>query len=241
MLNCKPLLLLSVCAIAASAQSPTPAGNSGSPDPVSPASKPAAQDDTPLEKQRVLGVLPNYRTAQETGVYTPITTRQKFTIALKDSVDYPVYLTSAGLAGLAQAENSHPLFGQGMKGYAKRYGSALADQIGGNMMTEAIMPTLFHQDPRYFRLGAERGGFWHRFTYAATRILVTKNDKGNWTFNSSEIVGNAAVAALGNAYYRGERTLGDNANRLGMQLTTDAVSQVLKEFWPDVRKKLFRK
>jgi len=227
--NCAPLLTLLLVSARAFAQQPD-------------AAKPAEPSTEELEKQRVLGVLPNYRTAQETGDYTPISARRKFYIGLKDSSDYPVFLFSAALAGLGQISDSHPRFGQGMQGFGRRYGATLADQVTGNLMTESLMPVLFHQDPRYFRLGAERGGgVMHRFAYAVSRVLITKTDHGNRTFNFSEIVGNSAVAAVGNAYYPGERTLGDNAQRFGAQVITDALSQVLKEFWPDIRAKLKRK
>jgi hypothetical protein len=123
-------------------------------------SKPGELSSEELEKQRVLGVLPNYRTAQETGDYTPISARKKFYIGFKDSSDYPVFLFSAALAGLGQATDSHPRFGQGMQGFGRRYGATLADQVTGNLMTESLMPVLFHQDPRYFRKGT--GNTWAR-------------------------------------------------------------------------------
>ena len=217
-----------------------------SPGPAAPAPAAAKKDsdksEEPIEKQRVLGVLPNYRTANESDTYVPISVSRKFYIGFKDSTDYPVFVLSAALAGLGQLDNSHPTFGQGMQGFGRRYGTTLADQMLGNLMTESIMPSLFHQDPRYFRLGPERGGgVWKRAVYAATRILVTKTDRGNLAFNYSEVLGNATVAAIGNAYYPHERRLGDNVERMGQQLATDALSQVLKEFWPDIKKKWFKK
>ncbi|HWE49482.1 MAG TPA: hypothetical protein VG273_06820, partial [Bryobacteraceae bacterium] len=106
-----------------------------------------------IEDKRIFGVLPNYRTADGSVAYSPITAKQKFTIATKDSLSPPSYLLGGLFAGLSQLNNSNPSFGQGLEGYAKRYGTNTADQVIGNFMTEAIMPTILHEDPRYFRKG----------------------------------------------------------------------------------------
>lgn len=213
--------------------------SSGEPlDPIQPAvaqASPAPATGAP--DKRVFGVLPNYRTAEDTGFYTPITSKQKMTIATKDTVDYPLFLLGAGLAGIAQLTNEHPAFGQGMAGFFHRDATAYADQAIGNYMTEGILPMLFREDPRYFRRTSARGGVWSRTYYAASRILITKTDSGRNTFNFSEVVGNSIAAAVGNAYYPGETHLTDNVSRLGVSLGTDTVSQILKEFWPDIKRK----
>lgn len=185
------------------------------------------------EDKRVFGVLPNYRTAEQAAIYVPITPKQKLTIATKDTIDYPLFLLGAGLAGIAQLADEHPLFGQGVAGFAHRYGTAYADQAIGNYMTEGLLPILFHEDPRYFRKG--HGPKGSRTWYAATRIFVTKTDSGGTSFNFAEVVGNSVASAVGNAYYPGETHLWDNVSRLGQDLATDAISQILKEFWPDVK------
>ena len=189
--------------------------------------------------KRIFGVLPNYRTANETGVYTPITTRQKFNIGFKDSFDYPLLLLAAATAGYGQLINSNPSFGQGLAGYGRRIGTSYADQVIGNMLTESIYPTLLHEDPRYFRRGS--GSVWSRTWYAATRVFVTRTDSGGTRFNFSEVLGNATGVAIANAYYPDGRTAGANVGRLGQQIGIDSVSQVLKEFWPDVKRRFFQK
>lgn len=204
-------------------------------DPVRPAPAPV-QDPG---RQRVLGVLPNFRTVEDTGSYEPISTREKFTIATKDTVDYPLMIVGLGFAGLAQLTDQHQYFGEGVKGFAHRYGTAYADQFVSNYLTEGLMPILLHEDPRYFRRGSAGGGVWSRTAYAASRILITKTDRGRATFNFSEVLGNAAFAGIASAYYPGERRLSNNAARFSTQLGTDAISQVLKEFWPDVKRKYF--
>jgi hypothetical protein len=192
--------------------------------------------------KRIFGVLPNYRTADGSAPFEPITVKRKFIIASKDSFDYPVYLTSAAFAGLYQLENQNPSFGQGVKGYAKRLVSSYADQAVGNLMTEAIFPSLLREDPRYFRIGSSGGSTWHRMGYAVTRVFVVRTDKGKWDFNYSEWLGNGATVAISNLYYPADtRDVADNVQKLGIQVGTDAFSQILKEFWPDIKRKLIKK
>jgi uncharacterized membrane protein YedE/YeeE len=189
--------------------------------------------------KRVLGVLPNYRTANESAVYTPIPAKQKFVIASKDSFDYPLLMLGAVIAGLGQWSNDNPSFGQGVAGFARRFGTSYADQAIGNMMTEAIYPAFLHQDPRYFRRG--HGSNLSRTFYAASRVFVTRTDAGSWRFNYSEVLGNATAVAISNSYYPDNRTVSANVEKLGQQIGIDAISQVLKEFWPDVKRKLFER
>lgn len=188
---------------------------------------------------RILGVLPNYRTANPMDVYEPLTTRQKFTIAAKDSFDWPNYLVSGVFAGFYQLQNENPGFGQGVKGYLHRYWTSYIDQSMGNLMTEAVMPTLLREDPRYFR--KVTGSVKARFFYAATRVLVTHTDSDGTRFNFSEVIGNGVMAAAGNAYYPENRGFSDTVERMSMQIGTDALSNVPKEFWPDIKRHFFRK
>jgi hypothetical protein len=160
-------------------------------------------------------------------------------IAFKDSFDWPVYPLAGAFALLYQLEDQNPSFGQGMAGYGKRFASAYGDQMIGNMMTEGIIPSLTHEDPRYFRLG--QGTKIHRIGYALSRILVTRTDSNHRTLNLAELGGNAIAVATSNAWYPDTRTAADNGQKLAVQLATDAFSNVLKEFWPDVRKRLQKK
>jgi hypothetical protein len=195
----------------------------------------AAQDNTqPAKDKRAFGILPNNRTTEASAPFHPISFREKMTIACKDSFDYPVLLTAAGFAGLYQLQNDNPSFGQGMAGYGKRLGAAYGDQLIGNMLAEGLIPGALHEDPRYFRLG--EGSKGHRLAYAVSRILITRTDSGRESFNFAEVGGNAAAAAISNAYYPDTRSASDNAEKFAMQLGTDALSNVLKEFWPDVKR-----
>jgi hypothetical protein len=194
----------------------------------------AALTPTPVDK-RIFGVLPNYRTAEGADPFQPISTAQKFAIARKDTLDYPSYGLALAFAGLSQLQNDNPSFGQGLRGYARRYASAVTDQDLGNYMTEAIMPSLLREDPRYFRRGY--GSFLRRVAYAASRVTVTKTDAGNTRFNTSEFLGNGIVASLGNLYYPDDTGLRYTAQRMFTQIGTDAIDNILKEFWPDVKRK----
>src|ERR1700692_2047469 len=140
-----------------------------------------ADQEAPPDK-RVLGVLPNYRTVNETGVYNAISPRQKLAIASKDSFDYPLVLLGAAFGGISQLDNSDPSYHQGVEGFAKRLAANYADQAIGNMMTEGFFPILLHEDPRYRRIGPSRGTKKYRAWYAFSRVFVTRTDSGGTRF-----------------------------------------------------------
>jgi len=184
-------------------------------------------------------VLPNYRTVEGSIPFAPLTAKQKLWIATKDTIDGPSYILAGAFAGLYQLENQNPTFGQGMKGYAHRYVTAIADQDIGNYMTEGFMPVLLREDPRYFRRGT--GSFWSRTFHAATGVVVSKTDHGAPTFNFSEFLGNGITASIGNAYYPSEVGFTPTMARMFTQIGTDSFSNVLKEFWPDFKRKVLKK
>jgi len=124
-----------------------------------------------------------------------------------------------------------------VKGFSKRLATNVADQAIGNIMAEGVSPALLHEDPRYYRRGA--GSVWSRAGYAITRIFVTHTDSGKLRFNYSEWSGNAAATAISNVYYSDGRNVGANVGKLMEQCSLDALGQVLKEFWPDIKRKFF--
>ncbi|WP_321477061.1 hypothetical protein [uncultured Paludibaculum sp.] len=197
---------------------------------------PAAEID-----KRAFGVLPNYRVADGNAPFEPITTKQKFVIGAKDSFDKPVFLLAGFYAGLAHLQNSNPSFGQGAKGFGNRYVRSLGDTIIGNFMTEAAFPSLFKEDPRYFMQGQNGKTGKQRFFYAVTRVVVTKTDAGGSRFNFSELLGNGASVAISNLYYPESRDYSSNFSKLALQIGTDAISNVLKEFWPDIKQRMHSK
>jgi len=214
-----------------------PARSAEATDP--PVVAPAVQEVPPPGGKRIFGVLPNYRTADRSQEDTTITARRKMYIASKDSFDYPMVGLSAVLAGLNQVADQQPSFGQGVRGYSHRLWTNYADQAIGNLFTEGMFPAMLHEDPRYFRRGT--GNTWYRAWYAASRVFVTHTDGGGSRFNYSEWLGNASAVAISNAYYPDNRNFSDNSIKLLQQVGTDAASQVLKEFWPDIKRKLFHK
>jgi hypothetical protein len=230
---------------AAPAQAPTPsqAQPAAPQSPAKPANDPAADPiqsaTTPKHKEndRIFFALPNYLTVENSASLPPLTTGEKFKTVAEGCFD-PVEVVFMGIeAGIGQADNTNPTYGQGFVGYSKRFGTAYADAIVGNFGTGAIFPALLRQDPRYYQLG--KGNFLHRFVYAAGRVLVTRSDtSGKTQFNFSELLGNSMAAGVANAYHPGPHTLASNSGVLGTQVLLDALGYELKEFWPDIHRLL---
>jgi len=204
--------------------------SAGSPNGIDPAGSQEKMD------KRAFGFVPNYKTADASLPYHAITPKQKMTIAAQDSFDWTLSLVAGGYAGLGQLSNQNRSFGQGLAGYGNRFVRGYADQVIGNVLVEGAMPILLREDPRYFRRG--QGTFWSRVGYATSRIIVTRTDRGGTEFNYSEVFGNSIAVGISNAYYPGSRNLGCNFQKFTLQLATDAISNVLKEFWPDVKHKM---
>jgi hypothetical protein len=198
-------------------------------------------DDEKKEKpDRIFGVLPNYTTVNGTAQLRPLTWKEKFKITAQGAFDPYEFGIVAILAAKSQAEDNDAAWGQGMKGYGKRYAAGFADQAIGNFMTGAIYPSLLHQDPRYFRMG--QGGIWHRTAYAVTRVIITRGDSGAKQFDFSEFLGDASAAGIADVYHtRQDRTFSNTAGTFSTQIAVDALGNVLKEFWPDVHEKLRKK
>ncbi len=148
--------------------------------------QPANGNLPPPEDKRIFGIIPNYRTSPSLSDYKPLTPRQKFMIATQDSFDRGTVVLAAAFAGESQLTNANRSFGQGTAGYARYFGTAYADLVIGNYMTEAIYPSILHQDPRYFRRGTSSG--WSRFGYAVGQIFWTHADTSRGQFNYSEIL-----------------------------------------------------
>jgi hypothetical protein len=150
------------------------------------------------EMQRVLGVIPNfYVTYQQDAL--PLRPRQKFELAWKTSVDPVTFAASGAIAGVEQAQNAYSGYGQGAKGYAKRYGASYGDSFVGIMVGGAILPSLLKQDPRYFYKGT--GSVRSRILYALANAVICKGDNGHWQADYSGILGGLASGGLSNLYY----------------------------------------
>jgi hypothetical protein len=208
---------------------------------VDPALEAAAAQNKGTYSETHIIVVPNYSTVNDpTKAFVPLTTSQKFVIAAHDSFDPFNWVLTAVYAGVYQKENQYSGFGQGGQGFAKRYGAVFADGAISTYISEAIMPAMLHEDPRFFRLG--EGTKWHRIRYAFTRILVTKTDSGGQRFNNSEIWGNMIAAGISNLYYpAANRTVGVTFEKFGVGVISDASFNVLKEFWPDMKHKVLHR
>lgn len=171
--------------------------------------------------------------------YRPLTARCKFDLFLKQTYS-PYTFAAAGFQAVwADATRRWPHYGAGAQGLAKRFGATLADTESRRFIQTFALSTLLHQDPRY--VPSNKRSFIARGWYALTRVAVTKNDNGYGRFNSSEFLGALFTSSLQNAYYpRPDRTLGDTLNRFAGALSSDAISDLLREFTPDM-KRLFRK
>jgi len=253
-------ILSSAAFCAAQSASPTPAASAAAPGAISQQDKPANQppaETNPQDKDkaqadkaqqekakakddRMFYVMPNYLTVGSESQVKPLTWKEKFAIAAKGSFD-PYEFTVVGIvAGIRQAEDSSPAFGQGMQGYGKRYGSAFADQVDGNVMVGGVFPSIMKVDPRYFQLG--KGSVPRRMGYAFSRIFVARTDSGKHIFNVPEFAGNATAIAISNFYYpAADRGFSTSISDWGTQMGLDAFGNELKEFWPDIHHYLQKK
>ena len=157
-------------------------------------------DSAGQQTKRMLWVVPNFGAVSADTQLPPLSTHEKFVLAAKDSVtDYSSYTWAGILAGQAMLLKSDPELGTGIKGYGRYYWRTFVDGVSGTFFTEAIVPSIMHEDPRYYTM--EHGGFVRRLGYSISRAFVTKTDSGGTRFNTSEVVGNALTAGLSNAYY----------------------------------------
>ncbi|MGC2283172.1 MAG: hypothetical protein WA603_24380 [Candidatus Acidiferrales bacterium] len=201
---------------------------------------PAPKEPEKNKHDRMFYVMPNYLTVDNQAQVKPISWKEKFAITAKGAFDPYEFVIVGIVAGIRQADNAYDEFGQGMEGYAKRYGTAFADQVDGNIMVGAVFPSILKTDPRYFRMG--RGGYRHRFGYAISRIFVTRKDSGGSVFNVSEFAGNATAIGISNLYYpAADRSVSSNITNWGLQMGIDAFGNELKEFWPDIHRYLRKK
>jgi Carboxypeptidase regulatory-like domain len=181
------------------------------------------------EKQRVLGFLPNYYSSYIWDA-APMTPKLKFKLSLRSTTDPVTFLVAAGLAGVEQRHNTFPGYGQGSEGYAKRFGTAYADTMVSKMVSRAILPTVLHQDPRYFYRGS--GSIRSRIFYALAAAVICRGDNGRLQPNYSQVLGNFAASGISNLYRApGDRTA-SLTFRNGLIMTgSGAVENLLREFF----------
>lgn len=200
------------------------------------------QQDADNQEQKppghVLWIIPNFRTTPVLKKYEPITPKEKFRIATRDTFDRGTIALAAAFAGESQLARSEPSFGNGVGAYAHYWATAYGDFAIGNYMTEGIFPTFLHQDPRYFRRGS--GSARSRLGSAVGQIFWTRTDSGGHQFNYSEIGGNSTAVAISMAYYPGSRRPSDAVEELGAQVAVDMAANIVKEFWPSRERRASR-
>ena len=237
------LLLLVVLLLlhpAARAQSPAPA-------PTEPVRTPASQsaellpDGDDYTPKRMFGMIPDFQSTSGIGaVEKPLTIGEKFKIAAGDAFDISAHVGNLFQAGLQQATDSQPNYGQGWAAFGKRFGAAEADQSTGSFFIYGIMPTVFHEDPRYFRRG--HGGAGSRAWYAFTRTFVTRNDDGRAEFNKSQIFGQLISNGISTSYYPSQdRTANAVALNWAVDMGYSGAFNILSEFYPDLLNAVFHR
>jgi hypothetical protein len=191
------------------------------------------------QTKRMFGIIPNFAAVSARTEVPVLSTRDKYVLASKDSGDYSSFIWSGLQAAQSMALKSYPELHQGAAGYGRYYWRAFADQASGSFFTEAIVPALTHEDPRYYTLGY--GGFFRRAGYALSRVVITRTDSGRNGFNISEIAGNGMEAGLANLYYPPqERSLHNTVVNWATQLEAAGLNNLVREFWPDIRRKVLR-
>ena len=162
--------------------------------------------------------------------------KDKFILFVSDSFDPVTFMTAGFNAGLDQAHDVDPTFGQGMAGYGKRFGTAFADQASSRFFEDFAYPSIFYEDPRYYRLA--EGSTRRRLLHAAEHAVVAHRDNGSQMFNFSEWLGTASGVALSNLYHPGnQRGFTPAARQVGYNIAVDVGFDILREFWPEIARK----
>ncbi len=202
-----------------------------------PAAAPApVSKQIPLSKQqpkRILGLMPNYRAVSAGAIPPPPTPRQAFNIATLNSFDYSSFVFVGVTSLLAEGTGAHPTLGKGPEGFGNYYWRGFVDKTDGNYMVIFALPTVFHQDERFYAKGD--GNILVRGIYASSRVLITPNYQGHNSFNASEIVGRGISQGISLSYYpKSDRTIGALSTKYAYAIGRDALTNAFREFWPDI-------
>lgn len=201
---------------------------------------PAQADETSAKKhkprpqpKRILGVMPNYRAVSAGVRPPPPSPREAFKIATQNSFDYSSGVFVGITSLMAEGSNAHPALGKGVPGFWGYYWRGFADKADGNYWVIWALPSVTHEDERYYARG--EGSFLGRAVYASTRVLITPNYQGRNVFNASEIFGRGISQAISLTYYpSSDQNLGPFAEKYGYAVGRDALTNTFREFWPDI-------
>jgi hypothetical protein len=213
--------------------------NSSQQKPTGPPSNPTGeQDDNP---KRILGFIPNFQTKNDDPAnQLPLTVKQKYILELHQTVDFSAHIGNLFQAALQQASNAQPHYGQGWGPYGERFGAAEADQVTSSFFLYGFLPSILHDDPRYFRRA--KGPILSRIYYAATRTVISRKDSGDPTFNIPLVAGFLFQQSISTAYYPPEdRTVGRVFQNWGTSLAYNSAYNELKEFYPDLIRLAFHR
>lgn len=195
-----------------------------------------------VSDDRILGVIPNYMTVSDPDAkYVPLTVKEKWSMALKSSIDPYTGFSALLGAATSQKGNNTPKYGNGGQAFVARFGAAMADFGSQNFFSGAVLATVLHQDPRYFRRGP-KSRLLVRVGYALGQQFVAKRDSGKWDFNYCNVLGMGMGIGFSNIYYPHSSENGEVMwSRVGTSIMGGAVSNLMSEFWPDLRTKVMPK
>jgi hypothetical protein len=194
--------------------------------------KPEAPRPAPQPK-RILGLMPNYRAVSAGVTPPPPTPKEAFMIATRNSFDYSAFVFTGLTSLIAEGEDSHPELGKGVPGFWAYSWRGFLDKTDGNYWVVFALPTVFHEDERYYALG--KGSILKRAVYAATRVAITPDYNGHNTINASELLGRGIAQGISTTYYPSQdRTASKLASKYAYAVLRDAATNTFREFWPDI-------
>jgi hypothetical protein len=242
--SCGALVLAFSFAATCGAQSPVPGDSEESHSAPAVEVMPVIpiQPIVPDKGGRIMGVIPDFQTVRNSnGVVAPLTAKQKWNLAFRESMDPFNIATAAMAAGFSQRENETPKYGEGGAAYGKRFGAAVADVSLQNLFSAGLLATVLHQDPRYYRKGPGTGVI-RRAVYSVSRIVIARQDTGQAAFNASGVGGTLLGIAASNMYYPSASRCGTvMLGRLTTSFTGGVMGNLMSEFWPDIQKKFFHR
>lgn len=195
-----------------------------------------ANKEVPSTKQqpkRILGIMPNYRAVSAGAIPPPPTPKQAFKIATQNSFDYSSFVFVGLTSMIAEGEDAHPALGKGLPGFWGYSWRGFVDKTDGNYWVIFALPTVFHQDERYFAKG--EGPKWKRAVYSSTRVLITPSYSGHNSLNISELMGRGIAQGISISYYpKSDISGGEIAEKWAYALLRDAATNTFREFWPDI-------
>jgi hypothetical protein len=231
-----PVPKVSIDPNAQGAQAPAQTASPAPQNPPAPAPQ-TPPDDNP---KRILDIIPNFQTTNQTPEYAPMTPREKYVLAYHQTVDFSAHIGNAFQAMLQQASNGQPHYGQGWGAYGQRFGAAEADQVTSAFFIFGFLPHVLKQDPRYFRKA--KGSPWSRISYAASRTVIARADTGNATFNTPQVLGQLLQQGISTTYYpQQDRSASGVFQNWGVNLAYNSAYNVLKEYYPDFLRWVFHR